>query len=118
MFFFPGFRSLNLLQNVTSTVNEVCRRLKSEDKPTLKTSRMIPHSVNAVKNGRRKMEDRHVVVHDVNVIYSGHANQVSDCHLLNNFKSKPKVWDSFILLANYPKYTRLWGITITCSGAT
>ena len=71
-----GFRSLNLLQNVTSTVNEVCRRLKSEEKPTVKGSRLIPHSVHAVKNGRRKMEDRHVVVHDINVIYSGHANQV------------------------------------------
>ena len=116
MFFFPGFRSLNLLQNVTSTVNEVCRRLKSEEKPTLKTSRMIPHSVNAVKNGRRKMEDRHVVVHDVNVIYSGHANQVSDCNLFNDFKSKRKFGiHSFYY---YPKYTRLWGITITCSDAT
>jgi len=61
---------------VTSTVNEVCRRLKSEEKPTVMSSRLVPHSVHAVKNGRRKMEDRHVIVHDVNVIYSGHANQV------------------------------------------
>ena len=72
-----GFRSLNLLQNVTSTVNEVCRRLKSEEKPTVKGSRLIPCSSHAVKNGRRKMEDRHVIVHDINAIYSGHANQVS-----------------------------------------
>ena len=71
-----GFRSLNLLQNVTSTVNEVCRRLKSEEKPTVKGSRLIPCSSHAVKNGRRKMEDRHVIVHDINAIYSGHANQV------------------------------------------
>jgi len=71
-----GFRSLNLLQNVTSTVNEVCRRLKNEEKANVKSSRLVPHSVCAVKNGRRKMEDRHVVVHDINMIYSGHANQV------------------------------------------
>lgn len=69
---------MTLIQNVTATVNEVCRRLKSEDKPAVKSSRLVPHSVHAVKNGRRKMEDRHVIVHDVNVIYAGHANQVSD----------------------------------------
>ena len=80
----PGFRSLNLLQNVTSTVNEVCRRLKSEEKSsTIKNSRLVPNSVCAVKNGRRKMEDRHVVLHDINMIFSGHANQVEHLGIIH-----------------------------------
>ena len=43
----------------------------------IKPGRLVPNSVHAVKNGRRKMEDRHVVIHDLNVIYSGPKNDVS-----------------------------------------
>jgi len=66
-----SFKSLNLLQSVTSTVNQVCRKLKIDEKTfkNVKTGRVIPCSVHAVKNGRRKMEDRHVLIHDLNAIY-------------------------------------------------
>ena len=69
--FFSAFKSLNLLQSVTSTVNQVCRKLKIDEKTfkSVKSGRVIPHSVHAVKNGRRKMEDRHVLIHDLNAIY-------------------------------------------------
>lgn len=43
----------------------------------IKPGRLTPNSVHAVKNGRRKMEDRHVVIHDLNVIYSDPNNDVS-----------------------------------------
>ena len=71
MIFFSAFKSLNLLQSVTSTVNQVCRKLKIDEKTfkSVKSGRVIPHSVHAVKNGRRKMEDRHVLIHDLNAIY-------------------------------------------------
>ena len=69
---------MQLLQNVTSTVNEVCKRLKSEEKPReIKPGRVVPCSVAAVKNGRRKMEDRHVVIHDVNIIFEDSSKEVS-----------------------------------------
>jgi len=61
---------------VTASVNEVCQRLKNQGKSEVLPSRIVPCSVGAVKNGRRKMEDRHVVFHDINAIYAGHANQV------------------------------------------
>lgn len=77
-----AFKSLNLLQSVTSTVNQVCRKLKIDEKTfkSVKSGRVIPCSVHAVKNGRRKMEDRHVLIHDLNAIYCD--NQVSIMNIL------------------------------------
>ena len=80
------FQSMKLLQNVTSTVHQVCRRLKMEEYKSnasmlnqkIKPGRLTPNSVHAVKNGRRKMEDRHVVIHDLNMIYSDTNNDVSN----------------------------------------
>ena len=82
-----AFKSLNLLQSVTSTVNQVCRKLKIDEKTfkSVKSGRVIPCSVHAVKNGRRKMEDRHVVLHDLNAIYCD--NQVSILIVLNDHSS-------------------------------
>ena len=75
---------MQLLQNVTSTVNEVCKRLKSEEKPReIKPGRVVPCSVAAVKNGRRKMEDRHVVIHDVNIIFEDSSKEVRGIALRN-----------------------------------
>lgn len=71
---------MNLLQNVTSTVSEVCKRLKTKESSSnldlVQNGRVVPNSVLAVKNGRRKMEDRHVVLHDLNLIYSQHLPKV------------------------------------------
>ena len=86
---------MKLLQNVTTTVNQVCKRLKADEggggtpgggggggatsgswRKRIKaaaaggSSRLNPNSVHAVKNTRKKMEDRHVVIHDLNTIYS------------------------------------------------
>ena len=62
---------MHLLQNVTTTVNEVCKRLKKEETSqeqngNVPRGRVVPCSIAAVKNGRRKMEDRHVVIPDLN----------------------------------------------------
>ena len=99
--FFSAFKSLNLLQSVTSTVNQVCRKLKIDEKTfkNVKTGRVIPCSVHAVKNGRRKMEDRHVLIHDLNAIYCD--NQVRKTSaavifIIFNF--------SFIVLLNIVRY--------------
>ena len=43
----------------------------------IKPGRLTPNSVHAVKNGRRKMEDRHVVIHDLNMIYTDTNEDVS-----------------------------------------
>ena len=40
----------------------------------VKSGRVVPSSVGAVKNGRRKMGDRHVVIHDMNVIFEDEHN--------------------------------------------
>lgn len=78
---------MKLLQNVTQTVNEVCKKLKlsqqggdridSGGKAAVSPGRVVPSAVIAVKNGRRKMEDRHVVIHDVNVIFADQNPAVS-----------------------------------------
>ena len=76
---------MKLLQNVTSTVHQVCRRLKMDEYKSsghtsnqkIKPGRLTPNSVHAVKNGRRKMEDRHVVIHDLNAIYADSNTDVS-----------------------------------------
>lgn len=74
-----GFKSMSLLRSVTSTVNTVCKKLKLEDKngnAVIRSGRVVPSSVVAVKNGRRKMEDRHVVIHDLNMIFEDDSPQV------------------------------------------
>ena len=75
-----SYKSLTLLQSVTSTVNQVCKKLKMEEKSLRNVrssnNRVLPSSVHAVKNGRRKMEDRHVLIHDLNAIYCDNS-QVS-----------------------------------------
>ena len=70
-----AYKSLTLLQSVTSTVNQVCKKLKMDEKSyNVRNGRVLPASVHAVKNGRRKMEDRHVLIHDLNAIFT--ENQV------------------------------------------
>ncbi len=75
---FLVFKSMNLLQNVTSTVNEVCKRLKREQDAdsSVRPGRVRPSSVCAIKNGRRKMEDRHTVLHDLNVVFADQSPKV------------------------------------------
>ena len=53
----------------------------------IKPGRLTPNSVHAVKNGRRKMEDRHVVIHDLNMIYSDTNNDVSKINYFVGLKS-------------------------------
>lgn len=94
IFVIPGFESMQLLQNVTSTINKVCQKLKKDDyttpeerKGAVAQGRVIPTAVAAVKNGRRKMEDRHVVLHDVNAVYSSQIPKVGSETLITTFTS-------------------------------
>ena len=78
-----SYKSLSLLQSVTSTVNQVCKKLKLEEKSLRNVrssnNRVLPSSVHAVKNGRRKMEDRHVLIHDLNAIYCDNSQVSTNC---------------------------------------
>ena len=72
-----GFEPVKLMQLVILKMNNLCadylNNKKFEDLCSdLKTERhpMHPVSFHAVRNGRRKMEDRHVVLQDLNAICS------------------------------------------------
>eukprot|EP00096_Caligus_rogercresseyi_P013561 TRINITY_DN61_c0_g1_i5.p1 TRINITY_DN61_c0_g1~~TRINITY_DN61_c0_g1_i5.p1 ORF type:complete len:1565 (+),score=563.19 TRINITY_DN61_c0_g1_i5:115-4695(+) len=85
----PGkqaFTSLALLQNVTVTVSEVCKRLKKEEsyrRSFLRSKNLYPCSSCAIRNGRKKMEDRHIIIHDLNAIFK-YSNDSSSNHDVKN----------------------------------
>ena len=62
---------MKLIQNVTSHANDVIRELKDtmtrED--VNKLPRFLPVVHFAIKNTRRKMEDRHTIIRDLNTTY-------------------------------------------------
>nr|CAI5826625.1 unnamed protein product [Callosobruchus analis] len=69
------YEPLRLMQAVMAKTNEVCLRyldnsmLCSLPSPA-DTHVFYPTSACAVKNSRRKMEDRHVVIHDLNTMFN------------------------------------------------
>ncbi|XP_046484325.1 uncharacterized protein [Neodiprion pinetum] len=84
------FAPLRLMQVVIGKVNEICLRYLENSRLALlppPPSTPIPLvSRCAIKNSRRKMEDRHVVIHDLHTIFSiqddspGHYYAVFDGH--------------------------------------
>jgi hypothetical protein len=74
---FSGYEPVKLMQLVTSKINNVCldhidnRKFENLCTELSFNHRVLhPVSVDAVRNGRRKMEDRHVVIQDLNRICS------------------------------------------------
>ncbi|XP_015110938.1 titin [Diachasma alloeum] len=68
------YAPLKLMQAVTGKVNEICQRYLENSRLALlppPPSTPLPlTTVYAIKNTRRKMEDRHVVLHDLNTIFN------------------------------------------------
>ncbi|XP_069952882.1 protein phosphatase 1F-like [Cherax quadricarinatus] len=68
---------MKLIQEVTSKANCVIKEMHSNltVAEVEKLPRYNPISYFAIKNGRRKMEDRHVVIHDLNTLYGMNYDQ-------------------------------------------
>ncbi|XP_023311982.1 mucin-2 isoform X3 [Anoplophora glabripennis] len=68
-----AYEPLKLMQTVMAKTNEVCLRYLDNSMlcslPSPGTP-YFPTSVYAVKNSRRRMEDRHVVIHDLNTMFN------------------------------------------------
>lgn len=62
------------MQAVTGKINEICKRyLENSRLALLPPPPSIPLpivTVCAIRNSRRKMEDRHVILHDLNAIFN------------------------------------------------
>lgn len=60
------------MQAVTNEVNEICRRYLDNSRLALlpPPSSTPQVAVGAIRNARRKMEDRHVVLHDLHTIFN------------------------------------------------
>ncbi|XP_023247445.1 uncharacterized protein LOC106644544 isoform X2 [Copidosoma floridanum] len=69
-----NFSSLKLMQAVTNKVNEICQRYLDNSRLALlppPPSTPLPLTSSwAIKNKRRKMEDRSVVLHDLHTMFS------------------------------------------------
>lgn len=72
-----GYEPVKLMQLVTSKINNVCFEFLNNQKfeslcteLSFSNRQLHPVSVHAIRNGRRKMEDRHVVIQDLNTICS------------------------------------------------
>ncbi|XP_032686557.1 serine-rich adhesin for platelets-like [Odontomachus brunneus] len=66
------YAPLKLMQAVTNEVNEICRRYLDNSRLALlpPPSSTPQVAVGATRNARRKMEDRHVVLHDLHTIFN------------------------------------------------
>lgn len=68
------------MQNVIGKINDVCRRLLDNTHldmiPAPPPAQKAPprYAVSAIKNYRRKMEDRHVVIDDFNAVFGIEVN--------------------------------------------
>lgn len=69
------YQPLKLMQTVIAKINEVCLRLLDNAQldmippPPPKQLAAPRYSVTAIKNTRRKMEDRHVVIDDFHGVF-------------------------------------------------
>ena len=79
---FIGYEPVKLMQLVTSKINNVCFEFLNNQKfeslcteLSFSNRPLHPVSVHAIRNGRRKMEDRHVVIQDLNTICSIRVNK-------------------------------------------
>lgn len=69
-----AYEPLKLMQTVMAKTNEVCLRYLDNSMlcslPSPSNTYFYETSVFAIRNKRRKMEDRHVVVHDLNTMFN------------------------------------------------
>ncbi|XP_031349973.1 uncharacterized protein LOC116175807 isoform X3 [Photinus pyralis] len=68
-----AYEPLRFMQSVIGKTNEVCRRYLDNSKLCSLPAPGPPYNVVsacAIKNSRRRMEDRHVIVHDLSTLFS------------------------------------------------
>lgn len=68
-----AYEPLKLMQTVMAITNDICQKYLDNNMLYSLPSPGWPHhivSVFAAKNKRRRMEDRHVVVHDLNTMFN------------------------------------------------
>ena len=76
--FSAAYEPLKLMQTVMAKTNEICLRYLDNSMLCSLPSPGVPHnvvSVCAAKNKRRRMEDRHVVIHDLNTMFNIQVNR-------------------------------------------
>lgn len=75
LFYRIAYQPLKLMQTVIAKINAVCQRLLDNSQldmiPAPPPAQKAPprYAVSAIKNYRRKMEDRHVVIDDFNGVF-------------------------------------------------
>ncbi|KAL0129275.1 hypothetical protein PUN28_004166 [Cardiocondyla obscurior] len=74
------YAPLKLMQAVTNEVNEICRRYLDNSRLALlpPPSSTPQVTVGAIRNARRKMEDRHMILHDLNTMFNKQDDNVVD----------------------------------------
>ncbi|XP_071628280.1 uncharacterized protein [Temnothorax longispinosus] len=74
------YAPLKLMQAVTNEVNEICRRYLDNSRLALlpPPSSTPQVTVGAIKNSRRKMEDRHMILHDLNTMFNIQDDTIVD----------------------------------------
>lgn len=77
------YEPLKLMQTVMNKLNEICLRYLDNsqlDKLPAPGETSLPEvSVCASRNYRRRMEDRHVIIHDLNTMFSIEVNVRGGC---------------------------------------
>ncbi|KAL6264907.1 hypothetical protein P5V15_005001 [Pogonomyrmex californicus] len=74
------YAPLKLMQAVTNEVNEICRRYLDNSRLALlpPPSSTPQVTVGAIRNARRKMEDRHMILHDLNTMFNIQDDTIVD----------------------------------------
>ncbi|XP_039308798.1 uncharacterized protein LOC105201938 isoform X2 [Solenopsis invicta] len=74
------YAPLKLMQAVTNEVNEICRRYLDNSRLALlpPPSSTPQVTVGATRNARRKMEDRHMILHDLNTMFNIQDDTIVD----------------------------------------
>ena len=105
---FTGYEPVKLMQLVTSKINNVCFEFLNNQKfeslcteLSFSNRPLHPVSVHAIRNGRRKMEDRHVVIQDLNTICSIRVNKRTMSSKVKSHFIKYFVWQDEIPTSYY-----------------
>ncbi|KYN40456.1 Protein phosphatase 1E [Trachymyrmex septentrionalis] len=74
------YAPLKLMHAITNTVNEICKRYSDNSRLALlpPPSSTPQVTVGAIRNARRKMEDRHMILHDLNTIFNIQDDTIVD----------------------------------------
>ena len=69
VFLFAGISSHNIMRVAANKLYQTCHEWNTKLPSHLVANKHIEYSMHAIKNGRRKMEDRHVTVPSLNLLF-------------------------------------------------